>query len=153
MDRESPDRRQTAGAAGSREQLDSPERSGSQRRRCGWLRWFSPWGHSVGRWAFALNRFSGLLLAVYLFVHLAVLSLLRSTDGSYDRFVEAMSAPVFLILDTLLVAVAIGHGFNGIRLIIVGLGIASDRQREILALLMAVAVIVFGYAAWRIVTA
>ncbi|MDI3317914.1 MAG: hypothetical protein QJR14_09920 [Bacillota bacterium] len=114
-----------------------------------WRRWFAPRRRALGSWAFALNRFSGLLLAAYLLVHLGVLSLLRRQSDSYDAFVHAVSSPPALVADLLLVAVALGHGLNGVRLIALGLGARPERQKLWFWGLMAVGVLLFAYAGYR----
>ncbi len=82
----------------------------------------------VGYWAFLLNRISGLVLAGYLVIHLANLSMLYRGEAAYNAFLAVVSQPVFLWLDVALAAAAIYHGFNGVRLTAVGLGVGVRRQ-------------------------
>lgn len=99
-----------------------------------------PPGHKPGRrlagWAFVLNRATGLGLVVYLYVHLAVLSLLAVGPGAYDEFVRIAGHPLVKAFDVLLVAALVVHGFNGIRVALVGTGIGVGRQRPLLMTLM-----------------
>jgi succinate dehydrogenase / fumarate reductase cytochrome b subunit len=78
------------------------------------------------------NRITGLALVGYLYIHLAVLSLLARGPGSCDRFVDVMRSPLFLALDVVLVAGWVIHALNGLRLTVVGLGLGVRTQRAML---------------------
>lgn len=82
-------------------------------------------------WAFVLNRISGVLLAVYLIFHLFFLSNLFRGREAYAAFIGAVSHPVVVWMEILLVAAVIYHGLNGIRLTMVGLGYGVRRQAEL----------------------
>jgi succinate dehydrogenase / fumarate reductase cytochrome b subunit len=73
-----------------------------------------------------------LALVGYLYVHLAVLSLLVQGPASYDRFVDIVRSPVFLALDLVLIAGWLIHALNGLRLVVVGLGFGVRAQRTML---------------------
>jgi succinate dehydrogenase / fumarate reductase cytochrome b subunit len=96
-------------------------------------RWIDVRHRGSGVWAYVANRVTGLVLVGYLYVHLAVLSLLARGPGSYDRFVDVMRSPLFLALDLVLIAAWVLHAFNGLRLTIVGLGFGVRAQRAMLA--------------------
>ena len=95
-------------------------------------RWVDVRHRGSGTWAYVANRITGLALVGYLYVHLAVLSLLARGPGSYDRFVDVMRSPVFLALDVVLVAGWVIHALNGLRLTVVGLGFGVRAQRTML---------------------
>lgn len=95
-------------------------------------RWFDVRRRGPGTWAYALNRLTGLLLVAYLYIHLAVLSLLARGPDSYDRFVGVMRSPLFLLLDVGLIAGLLIHALNGLRLTVVGLGVGVRAQRALL---------------------
>lgn len=105
-------------------------------------RWFDVRGRAPGTWAYALSRATGLLLVGYLYVHLAVLSLLARGPGSYDRFVDLMRSPLFLLLDVGLIAALLIHALNGLRQTVVGLGVGARAQHTMLVAGGAVAVVV-----------
>jgi succinate dehydrogenase / fumarate reductase cytochrome b subunit len=107
-------------------------------------RWFG-WGGSAGRWAFMLHRVTGLALTLYLGVHLVLLNQLRGGPGEWDAFVRLVGSPIFLALDALLFGAAAFHGFNGLRLTILGLGRAVRWQKEMLWASVALAV---AFTAW-----
>jgi succinate dehydrogenase / fumarate reductase cytochrome b subunit len=68
----------------------------------------------------------------YLYIHLAVLSLLVRGPTSYDTFVDVVRSPVFLSLDLVLIAGWLIHALNGLRLTVIGLGFGVRAQRTML---------------------
>jgi succinate dehydrogenase cytochrome b subunit len=93
--------------------------------------WFDPRGRTFGGWAFAVNRITGLGLVFYLYLHLAVLSLLLGGAGAWDDFLRIATTTAFLGLDVLLVFGLLFHGLNGIRVALVGTGIVPTRERAL----------------------
>lgn len=104
--------------------------------------WFDVRGHKTGSWAFALNRLTGIGLALYLIIHLVVLSTLLRGEAAWDDFVAMAKTPPFLILDVVLIIGLVFHGLNGVRVALVGTGIAAQRQRSLFWVLMAIGVVV-----------
>ena len=51
-------------------------------------RWFDVRHRGLDAWAFALNRLTGVVLVLYLFVHLVVLSLLARGPDAWDDFLS-----------------------------------------------------------------
>ncbi len=140
-------------SAGARD--PQPEReAGSERvrseRRRGVAGWFDPRGRRLGGWAFALNRLTAIGLLLYLYIHLAVLSLLVQGPGAWDAFVDLVLSPLFLMLDVVLIFGMLFHGLNGIRVSLVGFGFVPNRQRGLLVAVAIFGAIVLVYAALRI---
>jgi succinate dehydrogenase / fumarate reductase cytochrome b subunit len=102
-------------------------------------RWLDPRGRHLGTWAFVANRLTGLGLVAYLYLHLAILSTLLRGPAAWDGLVGLFHNPVFLAFDVLLVVGLAFHGFNGLRVALVGSGLLADRHK---ALLVAAAVLV-----------
>lgn len=117
-------------------------------RRAG--RWFDVRQRKMGMWAYALNRITGIALVVYLYLHLAVLSLLTHGPGSWDAFVSLARSPFFLTLDVVLLAGILIHGLNGIRIALTGFGVGVRAQKGLFVALMLVAVAALGIAALKI---
>ena len=105
--------------------------------------WFDPRGRSISTLAFALNRVTAIGLTVYMFLHLAVLSLLLRGPEGWDSFVAIARSPLFLTLDVVLLFGVVYHMFNGIRVALVGMGIAHRQQRGLFYGLTGVALILF----------
>jgi succinate dehydrogenase / fumarate reductase cytochrome b subunit len=114
--------------------------------------WFDVRGRSVSTLAFALNRLTAIGLTVYLFLHLAVLSLLLRGPEAWDSFVEMAHSPIFLTLDVILLFGVVFHMFNGIRVALVGMGVAHRQQRGLFYGLVGIAMALFIIGAVLIYT-
>jgi succinate dehydrogenase / fumarate reductase cytochrome b subunit len=115
-------------------------------------RWLDPRGRHLGTWAFVANRLTGLGLVAYLYLHLVILSTLLRGPEAWDGLVELFRAPVFLAFDVLLVLGLAFHGFNGLRVALVGSGLLVDRHRALLAAAGILVGLVTLVAAVRILT-
>jgi succinate dehydrogenase / fumarate reductase cytochrome b subunit len=104
--------------------------------------WFIPLRRDIGSWAFALNRITAIGLTFYLFLHLIVLGRLAQGPGAYDQFLLLTENPLIKLGEWAVVAAAILHGLNGIRVILTSFGVAVTRQKQLFYGLMAVAVVV-----------
>jgi succinate dehydrogenase / fumarate reductase, cytochrome b subunit len=93
--------------------------------------WFDPRGRTIGGWAFAVNRITGLGLVFYLYLHLAVLSLLLGGADAWNDFLRIATTTVFLLLDVLLVFGLLYHGLNGVRVALIGTGLVPGRERAL----------------------
>ena len=85
-------------------------------------------------WAFVVHRVSGLSLAVFLPVHLYVLSLAVEGGASLDAFLVWAEAPLVKLAETLLVVLFAAHMAGGLRLLAVEFLPWQDRQRTFIAL-------------------
>jgi len=104
--------------------------------------WFMPVGRQAGGWAFALNRVTAIGLTIYLFLHLAVLSLLAQGPGSYDKFLALTENPIIKFGEWAVVAAVFLHGLNGIRIILTSFGVGVTRQKQLFYGFMIVAVFI-----------
>jgi fumarate reductase subunit D len=84
-------------------------------------------------WAFALHRVSGLVLVLFLPVHLFVLS--RALEGSteLDRFLTWADLPVVKLAETALVILFAAHFTGGLRLLAIEFLPWQDRQKTFIA--------------------
>ena len=112
--------------------------------------WFDPRGRSISTIAFALNRLTAVGLTVYLFLHLAILSLLLRGPEGWDSFVAVAKTPLFLTLDVILLFGVVYHMLNGIRVALVGMGVANKQQKGLFYGLVGVALILFVVGAFII---
>jgi succinate dehydrogenase / fumarate reductase cytochrome b subunit len=103
--------------------------------------WFNPVGRQTGGWAFILNRITALGLTLYLFIHLVVLGLLAQGPDAYGRFLELTENPAIKLGEFVVVAAAILHGLNGIRIILTTFGIGVTRHKQLFYGFMAVAAV------------
>lgn len=115
----------------------------------GW--WIRP-GSGTGSWAFVANRVSALILVGYLYLHLMVLSLLVRGSSSWDTFLSIAGARSFIAVDLVLFLAVVWHAANGVRVGLVGTGIAVRRQKVLLVWVAVVSVLVLAAAAVALLT-
>ncbi|GAB4246728.1 MAG: hypothetical protein Kow00129_07150 [Thermoleophilia bacterium] len=102
----------------------------------------------AGMWAWILHRVTGLVLAVYLFLHISVIAA-QSAGGSAENVFETFETNLFVVLDLLLTAAVIYHAVNGARVLLFDLGIGTHRHKSLfygVLVATAVAVAPFAYA-------
>lgn len=120
------------------------------RKAPGAVSWFDVRHRGLGNRAFSMNRMSAIGLVFYLYLHLAVLSMLLGGASAWHGFLELATTPVFLGLDVLLIAGLLFHGLNGLRLALVGTGVAPDHQKALFWSFMVFAAILLIGAALHI---
>lgn len=104
--------------------------------------WFIPMGRDIGSWAFALNRITAIGLTFYLFLHLGVLGLLAQGPDAYDEFLVLTENPFIKLGEWAVVAAAILHGLNGIRIVLTSFGVGVTRQKQLFYGFMVIAAFV-----------
>ena len=119
-------------------------------KRLRFLRWFDFRSWRLGMLAYILNRLTALGLVLYLYIHLAVLSLLAQGPSGWDPFIKIARTPFFLSLDVLLLAGMLIHGLNGLRVALTGFGVGVRGQKPLFVALMIVAVVALIAAAVKI---
>ena len=84
---------------------------------------------SAGMWAWIFHKFTGWLLIGYLFTHIAVLSSALAGPEMYTDTLQGLEALFIIrVMEVGLLAVAVFHILNGIRLLMVDLGVGLDAQ-------------------------
>jgi succinate dehydrogenase / fumarate reductase, cytochrome b subunit len=104
--------------------------------------WFIPFRRDIGGWAFALNRITAIGLTIYLFLHLVILGKLAQGPGAYDQFLELTENPFIKLGEWAVVAAAILHGLNGIRIVLTSFGVGVTRQKQLFFGLMVLAALI-----------
>jgi len=86
---------------------------------------------TAGMWAWIFHKFTGWVLIGYLFTHIAVLSTATAGAETYTATIRGLeSLLVVRVLEVGLLAVAVFHILNGIRLLFVDLGIGLEAQER-----------------------
>lgn len=86
---------------------------------------------SAGMWAWVLHKFTGWVLIGYLFTHIAVLSSALNGATTYTNTLHSLETIAAVrILEVGLLAVAVFHILNGVRLLFVDLGIGLDLETQ-----------------------
>ena len=88
-------------------------------------------GSRSGWWAWLLQRVTGLGLVLYLFLHIGVISTAQLGADTFDDVLAVLQTPFFVVLDLLLATAVLYHGLNGVRVILIDLGIGIGRQAEL----------------------
>ena len=101
---------------------------------------------ATGMWAWLLFRISGLVLVFYLGAHIIVIS--TGQWGAFNDLMEAFDTPVLVLLDLALVVAVLYHALNGVRIILMDLGIGVHRHKLMFWTAMAVVVVCFAVFAW-----
>ncbi|ACV48189.1 MULTISPECIES: succinate dehydrogenase, cytochrome b556 subunit [Halomicrobium] len=84
---------------------------------------------SAGMWAWIFHKFTGWVLVGYLFTHIAVLSTAIQGEALYNGTLQGLEALLVVrFLEVGLLAVAVFHILNGLRLLFVDLGIGLEAQ-------------------------
>ena len=86
----------------------------------------------AGQRAFGLHRFSGIILVIYLFLHI----ILHSTalifgNEAYNTLAKRMDNPLAHALELLIIVIASFHLLNGLRLILIDILLLTRFQKEL----------------------
>ena len=102
----------------------------SQSYNRGLIEDFGRWKEfSAGMWAWIFHQFTGWMLIGYLFTHIAVLSSALSGPDAYTTTIRGLeSLFIVRVLEVGLLAVAVFHILNGLRLLMVDLGVGLEAQ-------------------------
>jgi succinate dehydrogenase / fumarate reductase cytochrome b subunit len=87
-------------------------------------------GPFSGMLAQAIQRITGLLLLVYLFLHVRTVYALSEGPEAFDHAVGVFRGPIFKLLEIALLGVVILHALNGVRITLMDLGVGQTRQRQ-----------------------
>lgn len=110
-------------------------------------RWLLPLKRSIGTWAFVFNRWSGILLVVYLYAHLGVLTPIAFSPNAYDQFLVIARSPLGLIFDVGLILLLLYHGPNGLRIIYTSLAGRIEPQRGLFWGVVGLSLLLTAYSA------
>ena len=85
---------------------------------------------TTGFISFALRRFTGLALVLYLFLHIWVIGSAISGAETFDARLNFVQSPIFKVAEVALLAAVIYHAFDGIRLLIINWFKVTDRRKS-----------------------
>jgi succinate dehydrogenase / fumarate reductase cytochrome b subunit len=134
--------------------LATGRRAGVGSGLAAWFRravfWLQPRWRDPGWLAFALNRFTGMILIFYLALHLVVLSRLADGQSGWNSLLELFGSRPFLVGDTLLIGAVVFHGLNGLRVAALTLGLGVRRTGVAIAVVIVLSALLTGLAGWAI---
>ena len=109
-----------------------------------------------GVWGWFMQRVTAVILIVGLGTHLVATHILNIGELSYDNIAARLAGVFFIVIDVGLLAAAIYHGLNGLRMVLLDYFWNSRRQRLVFAYLLwafGIAFFVFGlWALWPWIT-
>jgi succinate dehydrogenase / fumarate reductase, cytochrome b subunit len=104
----------------------------------------------VGMWAWILFRISGLVLVAYLFVHIWVISQGRVGGATQlNNLFKMFDKPVLVFFDLMLVAAVLYHALNGVRVILMDLGVGIRQHKAVYWVCMVVAALALSGFAYK----
>ena len=86
------------------------------------------WGPE--RYLYFLHRVTGLGLLLYLLMHIVVVSSRAWGPEQWETAMGRVSGPVFLVGEFLVFVAFVFHALNGVRLVLVELGILTGKAEE-----------------------
>ena len=102
---------------------------------------FWPTNMKTGMWAWVGHRLTGIILVVYVFMHLSFLSQASLSSKSFEDLMKVTAQPLFVFMDFLLVCAVIYHAMNGFRVVLFDMGIGIRKQKLVFWIMMAIAAI------------
>lgn len=101
-----------------------------------------------GMWSWVGHRVTGVVIFLFLLVHVLDTALVRVDASAYDAVIATYKNPLMAIGETGLVAAILFHAFNGLRLILVDFWKQGTKyQRQLLWGVLGVWAVVFaGFA-------
>jgi len=104
----------------------------------------------TGMWAWLLFRISGLILVFYLGAHIIIISTARWASGgaTFNSLMKTFDNAGLVVMDLALVVAVLYHALNGVRIILMDLGVGVKQHKVMFWSAMAVVVICFAIFAW-----
>ena len=98
-----------------------------------------------GMWSWVGHRITGVLIFVFLLVHVLDTALVRVSPEAYNTVIETYKNPVVGLGEAGLVAAVLFHAFNGIRIMLVDFWRkGAQYQRQMFWAVMALFVLTFA---------
>ena len=106
--------------------LDDLRQRGLVPHRWSWVEAFTrskghPRLYGVGLWAWVLHRVTGLLIGLYLVLHLWTLGFVLAGSEALNGILAHLNRPIFHLYDLVLFAGFLYHGLNGLRVTLIDL--------------------------------
>ena len=100
-------------------------------------------GSFIGMTAHIVQRATGLLLLIYLFLHVHTIRQLRDGPAAFNAALAEFHSPLFKLLEIALFGTVILHALNGVRITLLDLGLAQSERRLFWVLAVGVGALVF----------
>jgi len=100
------------------------------RNRLGIKGWIYGGRYGLERYLYTLHRITGLGLILYLLLHIFVTTARIFGASAWEKTMAFLSGPVFKLGEYVLMAGAIFHAANGLRLMIIELGMCIGKPQR-----------------------
>jgi len=96
----------------------------------------------------AARRITGVVLAIYIFAHLYVLSTFWGGQSAWGGMMDLMTSDIFVFLDFLLLGAVIVHVVTGAAVIMFDMGAGVRNHKRVYWILAIIGVVLFIAAAY-----
>jgi len=98
---------------------------------------------STSMTAHVVQRISGVLLLIYLFLHVHTIHELGAGPAVFNEALATFRHPVFKLLEIALLGTVILHALNGVRITLLDLGLAHCERRLFWVLAVGLGTLIF----------
>lgn len=112
--------------------------------------WFRVRGRSLEHFSFSVRRLAGIVMALYLLLHLVDITTLVIGPEAYSALLRLFAGELGLVVDSLLWCALVLHGTLGIYSAVVEAGFMLEKRRLLLALAWASAIVLMVIGVWVI---
>jgi succinate dehydrogenase / fumarate reductase cytochrome b subunit len=96
---------------------------------------------NVGTWSWLLHRITGVILVIYLFMHIFALSSSTGGETTFNSWLSKLQTPLTHVLEIGLAAVVAFHLLNGLRITIADFFFLTKPHKSIFWIAMVIFVI------------
>jgi succinate dehydrogenase / fumarate reductase cytochrome b subunit len=99
--------------------------------------------HHAGMTAHVIQRTTGVLLLLYLLLHVRTIHKLSESPQAFDQALALFRHPLFKLAEIGLLGVVILHALNGVRITILDFSEGQARQRQLWVLAVGIGLVLF----------
>jgi succinate dehydrogenase / fumarate reductase cytochrome b subunit len=104
----------------------------------------------VGSFAWFFHRITGLLLSLYLIIHIWVVRTVSQGPEGFNTMMAAVQTPIFIFFELGLLGTVLYHSLNGIRLLLIDMGWGVRHQKGLFFLLFGIGAVIFAIGVFPI---
>ena len=113
--------------------------------------WLRVRGRSFDHFSFLIRRMTGIILAIYLLVHMADISTILLGEEAYNSLLRVFASPLGLVFDVFLWATLVLHGSLGVYSVLAETGLLLDKRKYLLYVAWIVALVLMFVGSWVII--
>jgi len=107
-----------------------------------------PTNMPLGMWFWVARRVTGLIVAIYIFAHLYVLSTFWGGQTAWGGMMSLMTSDAFVFLDFLLLGAVIVHAVTGAAVVLFDFGAGVRKHKLVYWVMTAIGILLFIGAAY-----